>query len=221
MEIVIIAASVLAAYLIGSLPTSYIIARSVKGIDIRTAGSGNAGATNVLRTVGRLPAVITLAIDVVKGVIPVTLLVALTYPAVANTVRKDLYVGIMALAVVSGHIWPVFLKFRGGKGVATTLGVAIAVTPLALIPSFLVWLTVFMASKYVSLASIVALLTFPVAVTLISYSFYTVVFAVIICAIGIYKHKDNVTRLLKGEEHKTVLGKKRTGINPQPQPPSQ
>lgn len=212
MGVLIAAASLAAAYVIGSIPTSYIIARRVKGIDIRTAGSGNAGATNVLRVVGKAPAVITLVVDILKGVLVVTVLADLIYPYLADLMRHDLYVGLMALAVVAGHIWSVFLKFKGGKGVATTLGVAIGAAPLALIPSFILWLIVFGMSKYVSLASIIALLSFPIAVTFVSYSFFTVVFSVIICGIGIYKHADNIRRLLKGEEHKTTFAKKEVKV---------
>jgi len=210
MAIIIFILSVAAAYFIGSIPTSYLLTKRLTGIDIRTAGSGNAGATNVLRVVGKAPAIATLVIDILKGVVAVTLLPALTYPALADTVLRDFYVGCLALAVVAGHIWSCFLKFRGGKGVATTLGVAIALTPHALVPALLVWLVVFIASQYVSLASIIALLVFPIAVLFVNYSFYTVVFAVIICGIGIYKHRSNIGRLLKGEEHKTKLFGKKT-----------
>lgn len=210
MEILILVVSVAAAYLIGSVPTSYIITKRMKGVDIRSEGSGNAGATNVLRVVGKAPAIITLVVDILKGVVVVTVLAGLTYPFLKDILPHDLYVGLMAFAVVAGHIWSVFLKFKGGKGVATTLGVAVAVAPLALVPSLIIWIIAFVLSKYVSLASIIALLVFPIAVTIISYSFYTAVFSVIICGIGIYKHKENVKRLLKGEEHKTIFSKKKS-----------
>ncbi len=204
--------AVCAAYLLGALPTSYLITRKVRGIDIRSAGSGNAGATNVLRVAGKAPAVITLVVDIAKGAIAVAVLARLAYPAVSGYLDRDLFSGIMALAVVSGHIWPVFLGFRGGKGVATTIGAGIVLSPPAFIPSLLAWFAVFAITRYVSLASIVALLIFPVSVAIIDYSFYIVICSVIICAIGIYKHKDNVKRLLRGEEHKTVFKKSSVSV---------
>lgn len=198
--------SVAIAYLIGAIPTSYLITRRLKGIDIRSAGSGNAGATNVLRVVGKAPAILTLVGDIAKGVVAVTAVVWIFYPFMADLIRYDLYLGLMAFAVVSGHIWPVFLRFKGGKGVATTLGVGIAVAPLALLPTAVVWLVVFLLSRYVSLASVCALVAFPICMTFFDYSFFIVFFSVIICGIGIYKHRTNVERLLKGEENKTKFG---------------
>jgi len=127
------------AYLIGSFPTSFLLARIFKGIDIRKVGSGNAGATNVLRSVGKLPAAITLIVDILKGVIVVTF-VANYFYSFDIDMQYDAYRGLMGLVVVCGHIWSAFLKFKGGKGVATTLGVAIGLTPFALIPSALIWL---------------------------------------------------------------------------------
>ncbi|MBP7055729.1 MAG: glycerol-3-phosphate 1-O-acyltransferase PlsY [Candidatus Omnitrophica bacterium] len=210
MEIFIFCIAVLAAYLLGSFPTSYLIAKYIKGIDIRSAGSGNAGATNVLRVVGKTPALITLVVDILKGAVTVAVIAPLTYPLLEDVLRKDFYFGFLAFAVIAGHIWPVFLKFKGGKGVATTLGVAIGSLPMALVPSLVVWLVFFLLTEYVSLASIMALLAFPVSVVFIDYSFYTVIFSVIICSIGIYKHRSNIKRLLKGEEHKTVIFKNKS-----------
>lgn len=210
MDIFIFCVSAAFAYLIGSFPTSYLVAKYTGGVDILTVGSGNAGATNVFRAVGKIPAIATLVIDILKGVFVVTILFRLSYyPYLADVLQKDFYIGFLAFTVVAGHIWSVFLKFKGGKGVATTLGVAIAVTPMALIPSFIIWAIVFFTTNYMSLASVIALISFPIAVTFVSYSFYTVLFAVIICGIGIYKHKDNIKRLLKGEERKIYLFKKK------------
>lgn len=213
MDIFIFCISAVAAYLIGSFPTSYLITKYTRGIDIRTAGSGNAGATNVFRVAGKIPAIATLLIDILKGVFVVTVVFRLSYyPYLSDVLQKDFYIGFLALTVIAGHIWSIFLKFKGGKGVATTLGVAIAVTPQALIPSFIIWAVVFFTLNYMSLASVIALISFPVAVIFVNYSFYTVLFAVIICGIGIYKHKDNIKRLLQGEERKIILFKKKKGI---------
>lgn len=208
MSIAIFCITSIVVYLIGSFPTSYLVAKYKKGVDIRTVGSGNAGATNVLRSVGKLPALITLIVDVLKGIIAVAVIAPITYKGLEDVLRKDFYFGFLAFLVIAGHIWPVFLKFRGGKGVATTLGVAIGLLPIALVPSLIIWVIVFILTSYVSLASIMALLVFPISVTLIDYSFYTVLFSVIICGMGIYKHKENIKRLVKGEENKTVIFKK-------------
>ena len=114
--------SALLAYLIGSFPTSFIMAKTMKGIDIRQVGSGNAGATNVLRSVGKMPALVTLIVDIAKGIFVVTIAANFFYAFIDN-IDYDFYRSFLGLAAICGHIWPVWLKFRGGKGVATTLGV--------------------------------------------------------------------------------------------------
>jgi glycerol-3-phosphate acyltransferase PlsY len=208
LGILSLATSLVLAYFIGSFPTSYIMARSVKGIDIRQVGSNNAGATNVLRTVGKWPAIVTLVVDILKGVIAVTVVADFFYRFGIDLVR-DFYYGLMALIVVCGHIWSVFLKFRGGKGVATTIGVAIGLTPAALAPTILIWLAIFLPTGYVSLASIVSLTIFPLLACIAGYGFYIVLFATAICSISIYKHRENIKRLLKGSESKTSIFKKK------------
>ena len=192
------------AYMIGSFPTSFILARAVKGVDIRQVGSGNAGATNVLRTVGKWPALVTLAVDLLKGVFAVTVLANVFYSFGIDLVF-EFYQGLIGLVVVCGHIWSVFLKFKGGKGVATTLGVALGITPMALLPTLAVWVSIFYLSSYVSLASIISLMLFPLIACIMGYNFYTFMFGIAICGISIYKHKENVKRLLKGEESKTKI----------------
>lgn len=199
--------SLVLAYLIGSFPTSFLIAKLLKGIDIRQVGSNNAGATNVLRNVGKFPALITLIVDILKGFIVVTVIANFFYTFNID-LEYDFYRGLMALAVVLGHIWSIFLKFKGGKGVATTLGVAIGLTPFALIPSAIIWLVVFYVTSFVSLASIMALLLFPAVACILKYSFYTVLTSVVICSISIFKHRDNIKRLVRGEESKTYIFKK-------------
>lgn len=204
---VALAGAMVSAYLIGSFPTSFILAKVMKGIDIRQVGSQNAGATNVLRTVGKLPALITLIVDILKGVIAVTLLAKFFYSFGIDLVYQ-FYQGLLGLTVVCGHIWSVFLRFKGGKGVATTLGVGIGITPLALLPTVILWIAVFAISHYVSLASIISMIAFPLLACMLGYHFYTVLFSILICSLSIFKHKDNVKRLLKGQESKTVLFKK-------------
>lgn len=196
--------SAISAYLVGSFPTSYLVTRMVKGIDIRQEGSKNAGATNVFRVVGKLPALATLIVDIVKGAIAVTVLAGFFYSFLPD-MDYNFYQPFMGLMAICGHIWPVFLKFRGGKGVATTLGVAMVLAPMVLLPSFIIWLIIFFLTNYVSLASILSLLSFPITASIFRCNFYTILVSSIICAIVIYKHKENIKRLLKGEEHKVKL----------------
>ena len=196
--------AVLSAYLIGSFPTSFIFAKLLKGIDIREVGSKNAGATNVVRTVGKFPGLLTLIIDVAKGVVAVTLVADYFY-SFDIPLDYDFYRGLMALIVVCGHIWSVFLRFRGGKGVATTLGAGAAIAVPVLLPTIGIWVMIFAFTSYVSLASILALMAFPIIAAILNYPFYTVLFSAVICLISIFKHKENIRRLLKGEEIKTKL----------------
>lgn len=199
--------SVAAVYLLGSFPTSFILAKALKGIDIREVGSKNAGATNVLRTTGKLPALITLIVDLAKGFLAVTVVASFFYRFLPE-IEYDFYRPFLGFVAVAGHIWSVFLRFKGGKGVATTLGVAIGISPLALLPSLAVWLVVFLILHYVSLASILALLVFPISAIFFDCPFYTVLFGALICGLVIFKHSENVKRLVRGVENKTIIFKK-------------
>lgn len=196
--------SAVTAYLIGSFPTSFIMAKIIKGIDIRQVGSNNAGATNVLRSVGKIPALVTLLVDIFKGMFVVTIVANFFYGFDINF-DYDFYRSFLGLVVVCGHIWSIFLKFGGGKGIATTLGVAMGLAPVLLLPSLVVWITVFSVTKYVSLASIFALITFPIVSGIFGRSMYITILGAVICLISIYKHRDNIKRLTKGQENKIVL----------------
>ncbi len=204
--ILALSAAAISSYIIGSFPTSYVVTRSIKGTDIRKSGSGNAGATNVLRTVGRMPALITLLVDMFKGAFAVTIVGDFFYGYGVN-LNYDFYRGLLALVVVSGHVWSVFLRFKGGKGVATTIGVGFALAPNVLWPSVAIWVVVFILSSYVSLASIIALVAFPIIAVFLNTPIYTVLFSIVICGLSIYKHKDNIDRLLKGQENKIKISK--------------
>jgi len=199
--------SVFAAYLIGAFPTSYIMGKLVKGIDVREAGSKNAGATNVLRTVGKIPALITLIVDIAKGFLVVTVVADYFYSLDVPFIY-EFYKPFLGFVAICGHIWPVWLRFRGGKGVATTLGVALGLAPLVLLPSLIIWIAVFAWKNFVSLASVSALTAFPVFACIFGCPVYTTVFGVCICAIVIYKHKGNIGRLIKGTENKTTIFKR-------------
>jgi glycerol-3-phosphate acyltransferase PlsY len=207
VSIIAFVISVLLAYLIGSFPTSFILTKMVKGIDIRQVGSKNAGATNVLRNAGKVPALVTLIVDILKGTLTVTLVVGYFY-SFGIDLDYDFYRSLMGIAAISGHIWPIFLGFRGGKGVATTLGVGLGLAPQVLMPAILIWIAVFSATNYVSLASISALVCFPIIACIFKESFYIIMSSVIICLISVYKHKENIKRLIKGDESKTYLFKK-------------
>ena len=199
-------AAIFSAYIIGSFPTSYLMTKAIKGTDIRNSGSGNAGATNVLRTVGKLPALVTLLVDIFKGAFAVNIVGNFFY-GYGVAFDYDFYRGLLGLVVVSGHIWPIFLKFRGGKGVATMIGVGFVLAPAALWPTIAIWVIVFMISNYVSLASIVALVAFPIIAIVMNTATYVVLFSIAVCGLSIYKHKENIQRLLKGEENKIKLSK--------------
>ncbi len=198
--------AVLSAYLIGSIPTGFLIARIFKGADIRSAGSKNVGATNVYRVAGKLPGFLTLLIDIGKGALVVTL-VANFYYSFIQELDYDFYRVLIGLAAICGHIWPVFLKFKGGKGVATTIGVTSFLAPIELTLSLLVWLIVFIPTNYVSLGSIAFGISLPIFSIIFNQSIYIVLFCVTLCILNTYKHRENIIRLLKGEENKTILFK--------------
>lgn len=192
--------TILLSYLLGSIPVGYLIAKALKGIDVRRFGSGNIGATNVARVVSKGAGIVTLILDILKGLAAVTLV-----PLLAGGVRPDLVRILCALAVVAGHNWTVFLKFRGGKGVATTAGALIGLAPLVFISALCVWIIMFVISKYVSLASIVAGVSMPVFFVFYGEPMSFFVLGVIIALIGIFRHKENIKRLLAGKENKLAL----------------
>jgi acyl phosphate:glycerol-3-phosphate acyltransferase len=187
--------AVLAAYLVGAVPVGFLVARAVGGGDIRRHGSGNIGATNVLRTVGRGPAALTLIADVAKG-----------YAAVAfgqHLSGNAVDIGaVCALAVIVGNCWSVFLGFRGGKGVATGLGGLLRLVPLAIVPALAVFLALTLTFRFVSLGSIVAAATMPLSALLFGYPRPAVLACLAIAALIIARHHQNITRLVAGSEHR-------------------
>ena len=199
--------SLLFAYLIGAIPMGYVMARIFKGIDIRKQGSGNVGATNVLRTVGKLPAIITLLFDISKGAIVILLIGGYAYKYL-GLIDQDFYRCLLGFTAICGHIWPVFLKFKGGKGVATTIGVMAVISPLTLLISLGIWVLVFTITSYVSVSSLVFGVALPVVATISGQNLFIIIFTVTLCILNTYKHKDNIKRLSKGEESKTRIFKK-------------
>ena len=176
----------------------YVVAR-VLGVDIRRHGSGNIGATNVLRTMGRGAAVATLLLDVAKGY------VGAWVGVVAGS--EPHWRALGALLVVVGNCWPVFLGFRGGKGVATGLGAFLRVTPLAILPAAIVWLALVASFRIVSLASLCAVIGLPLAVLVLGYARPLVLAAAGVAVIVVARHRANIERLLAGTEKK--LGERR------------
>jgi glycerol-3-phosphate acyltransferase PlsY len=183
-------------YLLGSIPTSYLVLKALKGRDLRTIGSGNLGATNLYRALGWRVAVPVGLFDALKGAVPV----ALVGPWAKLGVIGSLVLGVVA---VIGHVFPVFLKFKGGKGVATSAGVVLGLAPAAFAASLAVWGLVLTVSGYVSLASIAAAIALPAAVWVLQPIRRDMVlwFAVLALAI-IWLHRANIRRLWNGTEHR-------------------
>ncbi|ACA59682.1 protein of unknown function DUF205 [Candidatus Desulforudis audaxviator MP104C] len=179
------------SYLVGSVPTGYLIARHVKGIDIRGHGSGNIGATNVWRTLGPGWGLASLVGDTAKGIVAVLLGRAVGVPGL------ELLTGAAAL---TGHGWSVFLRFQGGKIIATSLGVLIMLPPVALATAAAVWIAVLALTRYVSLASIIAASSVPLAFALGGVGWRHVLFGLFLALVAVYKHRANIDRLLKGKE---------------------
>ena len=200
-------AALITAYLVGSIPTGFLMTRIFKGVDIRSAGSKNVGATNVYRVAGKLPGILTLIIDIGKGVLVVTI-VAQFYSNFLQDLDYIFFRTLLGLTAICGHIWSVFLKFKGGKGVAATIGVTGILAPIPLALSLLVWLIIFIPTSYVSLGSLFFGLSLPVFSVIFNAPIYVVIFCVIICLLNTYKHRDNIKRLLKGQESKTIFRNK-------------
>ncbi len=196
------------AYIIGSIPTAYIFGRVLKGIDIREYGSGNAGATNVFRVIGKTPGIIVLIIDIIKGYISATYL-ASGFMYLAPVTRPELYRILFGLSAIAGHNWTLFLKFKGGKGVAASAGVVIGLIPKIFWLGFLVWLITFFITGFVSLGSIIAIISIPIFTLAFGEPVEIVVFMCLLCLIIVYKHKPNIRRLARGEEKRIQFFKKK------------
>ncbi len=191
-------ALILAAYLLGSIPVGVVVARFWKGVDIRSVGSKNIGATNVARSVGKLPGMVTLLGDVFKGAIPVWIAQSLAVPGSGDVV----WVALVGLAAFLGHLFSVFLRFKGGKGVATALGVFIALAPWAVLPAVAIFLLIVILTKYVSLGSMISSLSFPIFAAIFGYNGVLVAVGAIVALIIVMKHHENIKRLLSNKESK-------------------
>ena len=192
--------AVLAAYLLGAIPFGYLLVKLRTGQDVRAAGSGNIGATNVLRTTGRAAGVATLLLDIGKGYLAVWI-------ASRLTPGSDLWMCLAALAVMAGHAFPVFLRFKGGKAVASCIGAFLCLSPLPLAVTLVVFVVVVAVTRYISLGSVLAAGSLPLAVWLVSHPPAPVLAASLVAgAFIIWRHKSNLQRLHAGTEHVFSFG---------------
>ncbi len=210
MNIILLVAALLAAYLLGSIPTSVWVGKVFHGIDVREHGSGNAGATNVIRVLGWKTGVPVLIVDVAKGwfaaYLPV--LMKLSESGSGNLTTLQVAAG---LAAIIGHVFPVFAGFRGGKGVGSTFGVLLSIHPLLTLSCAGVFLAVLLISGYVSLSSMSAGLAFPILLFTVfpTPSLVFKIFSVFVAIALIVTHRKNIQRLIKGEESKFIKRKKK------------
>lgn len=194
---------IIIAYLLGNISTSYIVAKRLSGVDIRTQGSGNAGSTNVLRTHGKKAGAMTFIGDLLKGIVAIFIAKIIAYFVGVDEVTAG-YIAVFA--VVCGHNWPAFLGFRGGKGVATSLGAMIAVNPIIALSCFGVFLVVVAITKYVSLGSVVGIGMSPIIMAFTKNQKGLLV-TLFLTASVVYTHRENIKRLIKGTERK--IGQKK------------
>jgi glycerol-3-phosphate acyltransferase PlsY len=205
-----------AAYLLGSIPTGFLVGKAF-GIDVRAGGSGNIGATNVFRLLGKPAGIFVLTVDGLKGYLACGMVarLGLAWAGAASDLQDREQVSIVAgLAAILGHNYTCWLRFKGGKGIATSAGVLAALLPWSFLGVLGVWICVFAVSRYVSLASITAAVALPVVTWLLGQSGRMVVVAAAMGALAVYKHKANLGRLLSGTEHR--FGSKRSPSSTQP-----
>jgi glycerol-3-phosphate acyltransferase PlsY len=205
MNIPLLISAILLAYLIGSVATAVWVGIIFHGVDVREHGSGNAGATNVIRVLGWKTGVPVLLIDILKGWLAAMLPVFFDLAGQGTALLTNLQI-IAGLAAILGHILPVFAGFRGGKGVATIFGVLLALHPLLTLSCFGVFVCVLLVTGYVSVSSMSAGLAFPVFLLLFfeTPSFFFKIFSLVVAVALIITHRKNILRLLKGEESKII-----------------
>jgi glycerol-3-phosphate acyltransferase PlsY len=201
---VTLAVLLIGSYLLGSIPFGYLAGR-LKGTDIRQAGSGNVGATNVVRVLGKGYGYPVFALDVLKGfgAVKISMLIAPGQPPEWNS--PEIFGIFAALSSVLGHLYPPWLKFKGGKGVATSAGALFALTPVATLIGVAIWLTVFWLTRYVSLASITAAVVLPIVILVVRSQNQNncgalVYSSVLVAAVVVWRHRSNLSRLLQGTE---------------------
>ncbi len=199
MAVVKFIGAVVLSYVIGSIPTAYIFGKVMKGIDIRQHGSGNVGATNAFRVLGKGPGTAVLIIDIIKGIVPVVVVAGFLAPDVLGRIAA-------AVAVVCGHNWTCFLQFKGGKGIASTLGVLIGLTVVipearpAVALCMLSWALCFTVTGIVSLSSLIAAVLLPVFMIVFNVPTSIVILSILFCLFVVLRHRPNIHCLLIGQE---------------------
>ncbi len=208
-----IAAAIIISYLIGSIPTAYIFGRA-QGIDIRKHGSGNVGATNALRVLGKRAGIAVLVIDILKGLLPVIFLGDILSVKTSGSLNDEQLRILIAVMCIVGHNWTIFLNFKGGKGMATSLGVLIGLATkvsglgAALGLSIGAWALIFSIVRIVSLASIISAIVLPLAAVFLKLSPLLIGTSIVLSVFIIVRHKANISRLLQGKEKKICFRKK-------------
>jgi acyl phosphate:glycerol-3-phosphate acyltransferase len=205
---------IIIAYLIGSIPTAVWISKSVFGIDIRDYGSGNAGATNTFRILGSKWGSMVMLVDVLKGILATSLYIFIPYYINDELARTNFMIALGMMAIL-GHIFPIWANFRGGKGVATLLGMALAIQPMVALICLVVFLITLLSTRFVSLSSMLAGVAFMVLILFIFNERETVyrLFAIIVALMVVITHQKNIGRLLKGTENKVSSFKNRIKRN--------
>jgi glycerol-3-phosphate acyltransferase PlsY len=187
--------ALLAAYLIGSVSFGYMAGKLLKGIDIREFGSGGTGTTNIQRTLGTGPALVVLLLDAAKGYLAVIV-------AGALTTNPSGWMLLAGLAAVAGHNWPIFHRFRGGRGIATSIGVLLGLAPVVILISIGVGVILIAITRYVSLGSIVGSILIPILSLILGLPLTYVLFGTVLAGFAVWRHRQNISRLLAGTESK-------------------
>jgi glycerol-3-phosphate acyltransferase PlsY len=208
MDILIIAFFLLAAYLIGAIPTAVWVGQAFYGIDVRQHGSGNAGATNTFRVLGKKPGAFVMAVDIFKGWAATSLAHFLVMTGAIEPDQLILFQIILGVVAVLGHIFPVYVGFKGGKGVATLMGMVLAIHLEAALVCLGIFIVVLLISRYVSLGSMIAAIAFPLLLLLPRFhpdEPLLVIFGFLLSLMVVLTHKKNINRLLQGQESKANI----------------
>lgn len=191
---------IISSYLLGSLPSAYLLGKFLKKIDIRDHGSGNVGATNALRVLGKLPGIFVLLFDAAKGIIAVTVLSHIFLSDFPG--GKEKFTAIFGLSVVCGHVFNIFLRFNGGKGVATSTGVLLGIAPWSVFFGMIFFALIVGSTRYVALGSILASIIIPFYMLFTKHHYSYTILSACLCIIIAARHKSNIKRLLMGAERK-------------------
>lgn len=197
--------AIIISYLIGSIPTAYIFGRLLKGIDMRKYGSGNVGATNAWRVLGKTTGITVLVLDILKGYIPVVFLGSFLVSRISLADKAILPISL-GLSCICGHNWTLFLGFKGGKGIATTLGILVGLSMqipglrLILILLILTWFFIFLITRIISAASVLTSIALPVFTVMFRQSIAVVSFSILLCVFSVIRHLPNLKRILQGKE---------------------